>query len=194
MISRINSAAVPSVKSRISTGKNRISFLLFPLIVFALVCVPALALPTPPPGAGAGHFGQGIGVYWPYHASLMVTGFILLLTGFIVARYHKTKNWFRSHAILQVCGSACVIAGMAVGVYMVELSGLPPLRNIHEIFGVTTVFLVIITLALGYSIRRVQTAKNSVRTSHRWLGRITIALMAVTIVLGIYFLSLILRR
>ena len=83
---------------------------------------------------------------------------------------------------------------MAVGVYMVTLSGFPPLRNIHEILGVTTVFLVIIALALGSAYRRVHTAKTVVRISHRWLGRIVIGLMAVTIVLGIYFLSLILRR
>ncbi len=163
-------------------------------LVLALVCGPALALPTPPPGAGAGHFDQGITVYWPYHASLMATGFILLFSGFIVARYHKTKNWYKTHALLQVCGGACIIAGMAVGVYMVTLSGFPPLRNIHEILGVTTVFLVIIALVLGYSVRRVHTAKTVVRISHRWLGRIVIGLMAVTIVLGIYFLSLILRR
>ena len=169
------------------------------LITLALAAVcggPALALPPSAPGegAGAGHFDQGIGVYWPYHATLMMTGFILLLTGFIVARYHKTKDWYKTHTILQVCGGTCILAGIAVGVYMVTLSGLPSLRNIHEVFGVITGLLLIIALVLGYSVRRVHTAKNVVRTSHRWVGRITIALMAVTIVLGVFFLSLIFRR
>jgi len=165
------------------------------LIVPALaaICCPALALPLTAPH-GAGYFDQGIGVYWPYHATLMITGFILLFAGFMVARYHKTKDWYKTHTILQVCGGACILAGIAVGVYMVTLSGLPSFRNIHEIFGIVTGILVIIALLLGYSVRRVHTAKTVVRTSHRWLGRITIALMAVTIVLGIFFLSLILRR
>jgi uncharacterized membrane protein YozB (DUF420 family) len=186
-------ASTPPAPCRIYGQKRWIFSRLLIVLALAAVCCPALALsPTAPPGAG--YFDQGIGIYWPYHATLMLTGFILLLTGFIVARYHKTKDWYKTHTILQVCGGACILAGIAVGVYMVMLSGLPPLRNIHEIFGIVTGILVIIALLLGYSVRRVHTTKTVVRTSHRWLGRITIALMAVTIVLGIIFLSLILRR
>jgi len=192
----MKNATTPQALCRIF-GQKRWIFTGF-LVVLALAAVcgsPALALPPSASGsAGAGHFDQGIGIYWPYHATLMITGFILLFTGFLVARYHKTKDWYKTHTILQVCGGTCILAGIAVGVYMVTLSGLPSFRNIHEIFGVITGLMVIITLVLGYSVRWVHTAKNVVRTSHRWLGRITIALMAVTIVLGIFFLSLILRR
>ncbi|HVP96377.1 hypothetical protein [Methanoregula sp.] len=178
---------------RIPGGKGIVRALL-PVILIALLCGPVLALPLPPAHGGAAQFSQGIPVYWPYHAGLMLTGFILLLTGFLVARYHKTGNWYRSHAILQTCGASCIIAGIAVGVYMVALSGFPPLRNIHEILGVTTGLLVVLTLVVGYSIRRVKTAKGGVRTGHRWLGRIAICLMVVTIIFGIYFLSLLLGR
>jgi uncharacterized membrane protein YozB (DUF420 family) len=194
MVSRINSAAVPPARSRISTGKNRLSLIFFLLMAFSVVCSPALALPPHAPGAENGQSDQGIFVYWPYHAFLMVTGFLLLLTGFYVAHYHKTKNWYRTHFILQVCGGACILAGLAVGVSMVALSGFPPLKNIHELLGAVTVLLVVIALVLGYSIRRVQSAKNIVRESHRWLGRIVLCLMVVTIFLGIFFLSLLLGR
>jgi hypothetical protein len=187
-----NPAGKPPVIRRIYGRKKWIFSCFLIALVLAVVCGPAIALPSPSPGAA--QFSQGIPVYWPYHAFLMATGFILLLAGFIVARYHKTQNWYKTHAFLQICGGACIIAGIAVGVYMVTLSGLPSLRNIHEVFGIITGLLVIIALVLGYSVRRVHTAKNVVRTSHRWVGRITIALMAVTIVLGLYFLSLILRR
>jgi hypothetical protein len=186
--------STPPVLYRIYGQERWIFSGLLITLPLAFVCGPVLALPPSPPGAGAAYFDQGIGVYWPYHATFMLTGFILLLTGFIVARYHKTKDWYKTHTILQVCGGACILAGITVGVYMVTLSGLPSFRNIHEVFGIITGFLVIIALVLGYSVRRVHTTKNVVRTSHRWLGRITIALMAVTIILGIFFLSLILRR
>jgi heme A synthase len=162
-------------------------------MTIALFSGEALALP-PGPHSDASHFGQGIPVFWPYHAGLMIAGFLLLLTGFLVARYHKTKNWSRTHAVLQVCGAACVIAGVAVGVYMVTLSGFPSLGNIHEILGVATGLLILVTLVLGYSIRRITRAKNTVRQGHRWLGRIVICLMTLTIILGVYFLSLLLGR
>ena len=169
-------------------------FLLFvALMTIALFSGEALALP-PGPHGGASHFGQGIPVFWPYHAGLMIAGFLLLLTGFFVARYHKTKNWSRTHAVLQVCGAACVIAGITVGVYMVALSGLPSLVNIHEILGAATGLLILVTLVLGYSFQRITHAKNTVRQGHRWLGRIVICLMALTMIFGIYFLSLLLER
>jgi len=177
-----------------SAGSKVVYRALTGAVLSAILCSPALALPSTMAGNSAARFGQGIPLYWPYHAGLMIAGFILLIAGFIVARYHRTTNWYRSHAILQTCGAACIIAGVAVGVYMVWLSGLPPLRNIHEILGVITVLLVVITLVVGYSIRRTTTAKTAVRTGHRWLGRITIGLMVVTLLLGLFFLSLLLGR
>ena len=155
------------------------------------ICSPALALPASPRQGGAAHFLQGVPVFWPYHAGLMITGFVLLFSGIIVAHYHKTGNWYRTHALLQTCGAACIIAGMAIGVYMVSLSGLPHLRNSHEVLGVVTGILVVVTLVLGYSIRRVQ-RKAPVRAAHRWMGRLIIVLMALTMLLGAFVLSLLL--
>jgi len=171
-------------------GRRLLSAALMTLVFFA---GPALALPPGPPG-GHSSFSQGIPVFWPYHAGLMIAGFALLFAGFLVARYHKTKNWSKTHAVLQVCGAACVIAGITIGVYMVTLSGFPSLRNVHEILGAVTGFLIVAALLMGYSIRRLTRAKKTVRQGHRRLGWIVICLMALTMILGIYFLSLILGR
>ena len=83
---------------------------------------------------------------------------------------------------------------MVVGIYMVALSGFPPLRNIHEIFGVTTGLLVIVAIALGICIKRAKKSKNTIRVSHRWLGRITLGLMVITIILGLLILTTLLQR
>jgi len=178
---------------RIRRVKKCLPVLFITAVTLFMLAAPALALPPGPPG-GASHFSQGIPVFWPFHAGLMITGFVLLLTGFLVARYHKTGNWYRTHIIFQVCGGACILAGITVGVYMVTLSGFPSLRNIHEILGAATGILIIAALVLGYSVRKVHTAKNAVRQGHRWIGRFVLCLMLVTILLGIYFLSLLLGR
>jgi len=176
------------------------------LILAAVVFIPASAQPQnvshpgPFPNEGqrpegfAGHFSQGVPVYWPYHALLMATGFILLLAGAIIARYHKTANWYRSHRVLQAAGAACIIAGLVVGLSMVALSGLPHFVNLHEIAGMVTIILVLLSVALGFAIRRTRESKDSVRKSHRWLGRISLVLLAIDIILGILILSMILRR
>jgi heme A synthase len=77
---------------------------------------------------------------------------------------------------------------------MVTLSGLPHLRNTHELAGVAAGVLVIITITIGYLIKRINKSKNVIRMSHRWLGRISIVLVAINIVLGLLLLSVILRR
>ena len=163
-------------------------------VVPAILCGSALAQATPPPGGGAGHFGEGIPVYWPYHAILMSAGFLLLFSGFLVARYHKTGNWYKTHRFLETTGGACVITGLFIGVYMVALSGLPHLRNIHEVLGAIVGIVLIGTMALGYFITRAGKSGNTVRKSHRWLGRISLILVAINIALGVFFLSMILRR
>ena len=76
-----------------------------------------------------------------------------MVTGFFVARFHKTRSWYKTHMILEGYGGACILGGIFVGVYMVTLSGLPQLRNIHEILGGITGILVITTIVLGYSIK-----------------------------------------
>lgn len=164
------------------------------VIVLWIICGPVLALPPPAMGGGSSWFDQGIPVYWPYHALLMSAGFILLVAGVITARFHKTRNWYKTHAILQLSGGACIIAGLFTGIYMVALSGLPHLRTTHEILGVAIGALVIITIIIGYCIKRVTTLKKSVRMSHRWLGRILIALIVINSILGIQFLYAILNR
>ena len=171
--------------------RTGILWILTGVVVLAGICCPVLALPASGGPGGAAQFLQGVPVFWPYHAGLMITGFVLLFSGMVIAHFHMTGNWYRSHAILQTCGAACIVAGMTVGAYMVWLSGLPALKNSHEILGVVTGSLVIVTLLLGYSIRRVH-RKKPVRAGHRWMGRLVIVLMALTMVLGLIVLSLLL--
>jgi hypothetical protein len=180
-----------------TTHKNRKKWFLTALFLFTIVVIAggfALALPPYSQNSGAGNLDQGITIFWPYHVLLMIMGFILLFTGFIVARFHKTRSWYKSHMILEVCGGACIIAGIFVGIYMVMLSGFPQLHNIHELLGVTTGILAITAIILGYSIKRATESKKIVRQSHRWLGRIVICLIIITILFGIFFLLPLLGR
>jgi hypothetical protein len=154
---------------------------------------PALAQKAASGAAFSQRISMGVGTYWPWHALFIVTGFLLLLTGFVIARYRKTGKWYRTHMVLEGAGAASILAGLAIGVYMVALSGFPHLRNAHELLGVTAGSLVIVTVIIGYFIRRAR-KKDAVRTGHRWLGRISIALVVVNIALGLFFLSLVLGR
>ena len=173
-------------------GKG-VFFVILASIIVLSVSGQAIAQ-APPPRVGSGHINEGIPVYWPFHVLLITTGFVLLVAGLIAARYHKTRNWYKTHVILQLAGVAGIIGGVVVGIYMVARSGMPHLINIHEILGVTIGVLVIVAIIIGYCIKRAQASKNSVRLSHRWLGRIAIALVIFNIILGVFFLSKLLNR
>lgn len=139
-------------------------------------------------------YDQGIPVYWPYHAFLMSTGFVLLLSGFAVMRFHKTSNGYKSHRILQSAGGTLAIAGLFTSITMVSLSGAPHFRYPHDLLGMVTIVLILCTLLVGYLISRSSGAAPRIRTAHRWMERTSIALVAVNIFLGLSMMTMILAQ
>jgi len=181
------------VNKQLHISPQRIIIFIFITVVLAIMCGSVLALPPHSSGDRAGQFNQGIPVYWPYHVLFISIGFILVFTGFIIARFHKTGHWYKTHWILESTGGACILAGIFVGVYMVALSGIPPLRNIHEILGMIVGILIVIAILLGYFIKHANESKNVIRMSHRWVGRIILALLVINIILGFFYLLMVLR-
>jgi hypothetical protein len=145
-------------------------------------------------GIAPDRYDQGIPVYWPYHAFLMSTGFILLLSGFVVMQFHKTSNWYKSHRILESLGGTLAIAGLFTSITMVTLSGAPHLRYRHDLLGMVTIILILCTFLVGYSISRISGAGTGIRTAHRWMGGTSIALVAVNIYLGLSMMTMVLAQ
>lgn len=128
------------------------------LVVIALVlcslCWSVSAHSAAEMGVAPDQYDKGIPVYWPVHAGLMLTGFILLLTGFMVMRYHKTPRGYRSHMILQSAGGTLAIGGLVTSFAMVSISGVPHFRYSHDLLGIGTILVLIGLLLLGYAITR----------------------------------------
>jgi hypothetical protein len=162
------------------------------IMLLGLLCSPVIAHSAAEMGIPPDRYDLGIPVYWPYHALLMSTGFILLLSGFIVMRFHRTSNWYKSHMILESTGGTLAIAGLFVSITMVSISGAPHLRYIHDILGMVTIVLIMSTLLIGFFMNRSFKAKKGIRTTHRWLGRTSIALVAVNILLGLSMMTMVL--
>lgn len=154
-------------------------------ILTSAICQPTGAHETAGPGAIPDQFARGIPVYWPYHASLMTAGLVLLLSGFVVMRYHKTGNWYRGHELLQTAGGLSAVTGLVLAVTMVNLSGIGHFGTIHGIIGVVTIALLVTTLLIGFYLIRTRGVKPPIRRSHRWLGGISIGMVAMNIALGI---------
>ncbi|MEN6342695.1 MAG: hypothetical protein ABFC89_09070 [Methanospirillum sp.] len=164
------------------------------LLLCLLACAPAFAHNATEMGVAPDQFDQGIPVYWPYHAALMTVGTIALLSGFVVMRYRLTGAWYKNHQRLQTFGSLAVVAGLAIGIYMVQLSQVTHLRELHGYLGAGTIAVILATLGLGFAIVRSPGIGKPARRVHRWLGGIAIALVALNIVLGIVMVPAILAQ
>ena len=150
--------------------------------------LPSILLLTAPAGALASSANQGlsseIARLWPYHASLAVLAFLLLVWGMTVVR-RKGPGWLKKHRILGISGAALAVSAMAVAAYMVSAASQEHLRFPHAHLGSFIVLLLIVNLLLGFIQLRVGTdLGRRMRRVHRSLGRAALLLMALNIIFG----------
>ena len=167
---------------------------IFIVLSSAILCSPVLAHSAAEMGIAPDQYDMGIPVYWPYHAVLMSTGFVLFLSGFIVMRFRKKPGKVKIHKLLQTAGGVSALSGLSVGIFMVALSGAPHIRYTHDMLGAGIVLLMIITLLLGYFINRATGFNPGVHKSHRWIGRTSITLAAINIILGVTMMGAVLAQ
>jgi len=121
---------------------------------------------------------------WPYHATPMILGFILLFSGAIVAR-RKSVGWFNKHKALVLTGATFAMIGVAMAAYMVRLVSEGHFRVPHAYLGALVIFLLILTPTLGFAQFRMVKRREVIRNLHRWSGRLTLFLMALNISFGL---------
>ncbi len=160
----------------------------------AVVCPPVTAHSAAQMGVSPDQYDLGIPVYWPYHAFFMTSGLLLLASGFIVMRFHKTKNWYKSHRSLQLGGSLSIIAGLLTSIYMVQISAISHMRYLHGILGAGTIALIGSTVVLGFYVYRHRGTGFPVRASHRFMGIAAIGLTVLNIALAISMMSMVLSQ
>jgi hypothetical protein len=123
---------------------------------------------------------------WPYHAVLMIAGFLLLTTGMLIARYMKREQWWlKAHKTMGISGALFVISGLFMAIYMVSSSTGVHFRVPHTYLGVIIIIFVGMTPILGYAQLKSESRGMKIRTIHRWSGRITLVLMFITILSGL---------
>ena len=135
---------------------------------------------------------NGTDLLWLYHAILMVMGFILMLIGATLAKFMKSKKWWlKAHRALGVVGSIISVLGFFMAFYMVSLSIGSHFQVFHAYLGLITIIMVLMTPVLGFMQFKLKNHRSQVRIAHRWFGRITITLMAFTIISGLLHMGII---
>ena len=121
------------------------------------------------------------------HALPLVLSFILMTAGMLVARYgKKNKKWLAIHKPLGAGGALLGIVGLGFGIRMVAMSTGIHFRVPHAWLGATALVLAAVAPILGQAMFKVQQHKAEVRKAHRWVGRLAIILMLLTIISGLF--------
>ncbi len=106
----------------------------------------------------------------------------MLLYAVSISMKKKTNQWFKKHRIAALSGVTSVTTGLIIMILFKESQGYPHLASTHAIGGLVTGFIALITLVLGYLIIN---GNKNVKPYHKWSGRLTLILVAITIIFGV---------
>jgi K+-sensing histidine kinase KdpD len=131
---------------------------------------------------------------WVWHALLMTTGFICIITAGLLPVYGKRiAGWYRIHVASAVIGSILVILAVSMVFAVPYLSAIPSAFFIHVILGVLLVLSLLTALLFALLRSRVAgSRKATMRTAHLWMGRVFIVLVVINILLGLTAVGLML--
>lgn len=119
---------------------------------------------------------------WPYHAALMLLGFLLLVSSAFIQAYLRRKRWWlAAHKMTGILGAISFIAGLLMATYMVSVSTGVHFRVPHAYLGAVIILLVIANLILGYVQLKFRSKAARIRSAHRWSARIALVLMLIKI-------------
>ncbi|NOQ54666.1 MAG: hypothetical protein GQ558_08700, partial [Thermoplasmata archaeon] len=126
---------------------------------------------------------------WPYHAILMAAGLSLMLAGVAMIYQKKSKRfagtWFNNHRNLMSVGVIAGGAGLLMGYYMIANSSGVHLRIPHTWLGLLALAFAFANLSLGVAFLKSRKKKKVIRKWHRQVGRVAVALMITSVVMGL---------
>jgi len=121
-----------------------------------------------------------------YHAILMVTGIVCILTAGLLPVYGKRiSGWYRLHIILAITGSILVIPSVILVFRVPYLSAPPSIFAAHVVLGLLLLLSLLAALLLALIRSRAGPRKALIRSAHIWAGRTFIVLVVVNILIGL---------
>ncbi len=121
------------------------------------------------------------------HATLMTAGFLFFFSALIVAMTQRRKRWWlKVHRAIGLTGGSLLLLGAVAAIAAVAST--PDgqhLRTPHTWLGVLTVSTAIITPVLGLLQFRILQKAGTIRTVHRFFGRLLNLIAPIAILLGL---------
>jgi multisubunit Na+/H+ antiporter MnhB subunit len=178
-------------------GRQGPLLLALPLLIMGLLLPLAVATPIGGDDGGTGSFSREVGAgsgsaydnLWYVHMSFMVTGVVLAIATilFILLKKRMKKSWYKAHWVTGIVSIILLLAGFSIAFHMIaSTSGLKHFGVTHSRVGIVTLTITVVGLVLGLVYLAVKSAKKRVRSPHIWISWACIALLLLTVALGLF--------
>jgi hypothetical protein len=125
------------------------------------------------------------------HIFLMAAAVSCIMTGVSVAMFFRRKKyWLKLHKSVNSLGILLMTAGIIMAFIYVSGTGNNHFNEPHHITGLISYLSVVVTSLLGFYQFKAKN-KSAVRMAHRWLGRVSLMMSLLTIVLGLMMINVI---
>lgn len=162
-----------------------LTIILKSIFIISTIAMFILALSSNAYAHGMGDQSDNPPPYWPYHAFLVSTGFILMAAGMLTARNKKGRRWWlKAHKTAGLSGASLAVIGILMAAYLVSTYlEMIFVKETHAYLGIGAALFVIITPIAGFMQFRRKDMR--IRQAHKWLGRIALILMLGNVIAGL---------
>jgi len=130
-------------------------------------------------------------MFFPLHILLMAIAMLGIIAGVGTAIFFRKKsNWLKIHKSFNFFSLLGIAAGIIMAVIYVSGTDGKHIDGLHQLIGLAAFSLAVITLFLGFYQFKARN-KTVVRTTHRLLGRCSLALLLTAIMLGLKLINII---
>ncbi len=137
-------------------------------------------------------FLRGIGMLLLTHAGLMVTGFLLMASAMVMARYARMRKWwFKAHRALALTGFVAMILGFFAEALQLSLDRNEHFAVPHAYLGLVIFVLALSTILLGQMQTGIPQMRLKLGNLHVQSGRVTLFLTVINIMVGVSLVGLI---
>ena len=116
----------------------------------------------------------------------MTLATLCLLTGVSAAVFfRRSRYWLKIHKSFNSIAGIFLFTGGTMAVIMIWQQKGEHLDGFHPITGSIALGLTIINLFLGFYQFKATSEKQAVKTLHRWLGRLSVLLIVIALIVGL---------
>jgi hypothetical protein len=130
-------------------------------------------------------------MFFALHILFMATATLGIIAGISTAIFFRRKsNWLKIHRALNSFSFGEITAGIIMAFIYVSGTGGQHINGVHQITGLVAFIFASTALFMGFYQFKAKN-KLAVRTTHRWLGRLSLLLLLTAITLGLRLINII---